>query len=70
MSGKSEGMKSRRRSSSRLSRRGTRGAILLEYAFLLTAVGLPVVLGIFAAGMQMLKNYHDARDTVLDSSAP
>ncbi|NOU31383.1 MAG: hypothetical protein HOO96_26085 [Polyangiaceae bacterium] len=47
-----------------------RGAILLEYAFLLTAVGIPVAVGIFAGGMQMLKNYHDARDAILDSSTP
>lgn len=67
----SEGTTSSRRSPrSKLRRSRSRGAILLEYAFLLTAVGIPTALGIFAAGMQMLKNYHSARDTVLDSSAP
>lgn len=66
----STGRDPKRMAASSRTRVHERGAILLEYAFLLTAVGIPVAVGIFAGGMQMLKNYHDARDAILDSSTP
>jgi Flp pilus assembly pilin Flp len=42
-----------------------RGAVLVEYAFLLTAVAIPVMIGISAGGMSMLKQYRSARTTLM-----
>jgi Flp pilus assembly pilin Flp len=42
-----------------------RGAVLVEYAFLLTAVGIPVAMGIVAGGVAMLREYVSVRDTVM-----
>jgi Flp pilus assembly pilin Flp len=49
---------------SRLSR-GSRGAVLVEYAFLLTAVAIPVMIGITAGGVAMLKEYRTARTSLM-----
>lgn len=43
----------------------SRGAVLVEYAFLLTAVALPVMLGLVAGGVAMLKDYQEARAHIL-----
>jgi len=38
---------------------------MVEYAFLLMAVGIPAVSGLTLGGQQMYKNYLKARNTVL-----
>ena len=58
---KAEGL---RRLIARNSRR-SRGAVLVEYAFLLTAVAIPVMIGISAGGMQMLSQYRNARTSLM-----
>ena len=42
-----------------------RGAVLVEYAFLLVAVGIPVLAGLMAGGGIMLKNYREGRNAML-----
>jgi hypothetical protein len=42
-----------------------RGAVVVEYAMLLIAVGVPAVVGLTAGGVQMLTNYKDARNSML-----
>lgn len=39
--------------------------MLVEYAFLLVAVGVPALAGMMAGGHAMLKNYREARATLL-----
>lgn len=46
-------------------RKSERGAVLVEYAFLLTAVALPAMMGIAAGGAFMLKEYQEARKHIL-----
>lgn len=52
----------RRTSKSRASRRG---AVLVEYAFLLTAFAIPAMMGISAGGVAMMKEYQTARKALL-----
>lgn len=47
------------------TRRRTRGAVMVEYAFLLVAVGIPAVAGLTAGGVKMLDQYQTARDAML-----
>ncbi|MDB4942700.1 MAG: hypothetical protein JWP97_2234 [Labilithrix sp.] len=42
-----------------------RGAVMVEYAFLLVAVGIPTVAGCMAGGVRMLRNYQEGRDAIL-----
>jgi Flp pilus assembly pilin Flp len=42
-----------------------RGAVLVEYAFLLTFFAIPVMMGISAAGVKLLREYKDFRTEVL-----
>jgi Flp pilus assembly pilin Flp len=42
-------------------RRSSRGAVLVEYALLLTFFAVPVMGGITAAGAQMLNQYRTSR---------
>lgn len=42
-----------------------RGAVMVEYAFLLMAVGIPAVAGLTLGGQQMYKNYVKARNDML-----
>jgi len=51
-----------RRSKSRAKRRG---AVLVEYALLLTAFAIPAMMGIAAGGVAMMKDYQEARDNLL-----
>lgn len=51
-----------RRSSNRTRRRG---AVIVEYALLLTAVAIPALAGIVAGGAAMLKDYREARSLIL-----
>jgi hypothetical protein len=51
-----------RRSSKRA---GQRGAVIVEYALLLTFVAIPTVMGIVAGGVAMLKDYQEARSLLL-----
>ena len=53
-----------RRILSRTARR-SRGAVIVEYAFLLTAVAIPTMIGISAGGMQMLTQYRSARTSIM-----
>lgn len=56
--GKAEGTSRRRRARSR-------GAVLVEYALLLTFFAIPVMGGLVIAGSQMLTNYQNARERIL-----
>jgi hypothetical protein len=47
------------------ARRRRRGAVIVEYAFLLTAVAIPAVIGIGAGGIAMLKEYKEAKKQLL-----
>jgi hypothetical protein len=49
----------------RKRRTRARGAVLVEYAFLLVAVAIPAVTGILAAGVLMYGNYKQARTILL-----
>lgn len=48
-----------------LSRRGSRGAVMVEYAFLLVAVGIPAVAGLTAGGRTMYEGYKVGRDAMM-----
>ncbi len=43
----------------------SRGAVIVEYAFLLTAFALPVMAGIAAGGVAMMREYQELRDHLL-----
>lgn len=45
--------------------RDTGGAIVVEYTMLLIFVALPIVAGLTAGGVMMLKEYRMARDLIL-----
>jgi len=45
--------------------RDTRGAVMVEYALLLTFVAVPTVVGLTAAGVNLLNGYIDIRDHLL-----
>ncbi len=47
-------------------RKKTRGAVMVEYAFLLVAFAIPVMAGLTIGGVKMFKGYHTARDQMLD----
>jgi|GEM_PF-1802030 len=49
----------------RRSRGRRRGAVLVEYAFLLTAFAIPAMMGIVAGGVAMMKDYQEARAHLL-----
>jgi Flp pilus assembly pilin Flp len=49
----------------RFLRRRRRGAVMVEYAFLLVAVGIPTVAGLTAGGKTMYDNYKVARNAML-----
>jgi hypothetical protein len=51
--------------SARLSRKLSRGAIMVEYVMLLTAVAIPVSVGTVAGGRQMVRQYTSARSSIL-----
>ncbi|MFO0736962.1 MAG: hypothetical protein U0270_13835 [Labilithrix sp.] len=53
------------RSSKSRSRARRRGAVLVEYALLLTAFAIPAMMGIAAGGVAMMKDYQEARDNLL-----
>lgn len=44
---------------------GQRGAVLVEYALLLTAFAIPVMMGLVAGGAAMLKEYREAKSVLL-----
>jgi hypothetical protein len=50
-----------------LSRRSTRsrGAVMVEYAFLLVAVGVPAVAGLTAGGKTMYEGYKTGRNSMI-----
>ena len=41
-----------------------RGAVMVEYAFLLVAVGIPAVAGLTAGGVKMMALYQEGRDAM------
>lgn len=51
------------RSSNR--RRRSRGAVLVEYAFLLTAFAIPTMMGIVLGGIRMFEEYQTVRKEIL-----
>ena len=46
-------------------RLGVAGAVMIEYAFLLVAVCIPMIIGLTAGGRQLYKNYVLGRDAML-----
>ena len=50
------------------ARTRARGAVLVEYAFLLVAVAVPTVMGMTAGGLAMLKEYQTSRGQILQST--
>jgi hypothetical protein len=38
-----------------------RGAVMVEYAFLLVFVAIPVMIGITTGGLEMLRDYQEGR---------
>lgn len=51
-----------------LGRRKTRGAVMVEYAFLLAFVFIPLSVGIVEGGKVLIKNYRLTRGWVLKNS--
>jgi hypothetical protein len=47
------------------SPRSVRGAVMVEYAFLLVAVGIPAVAGLTAGGKTMYDGYKIGRNSML-----
>jgi hypothetical protein len=45
--------------------RRARGAVLVEYALLLTFVAIPTMMGITAGGVKMLADYRSSRTTLM-----
>lgn len=43
----------------------SRGAVLVEYALLLTFVAIPTMMGITAGGVKMLADYRSSRTTLM-----
>ena len=52
-----------RPTASRIAR--SRGAVLVEYALLLTFVAIPTMMGITAGGVKMLADYRSSRTTLM-----
>lgn len=50
---------------SRRARARRRGAVLVEYALLLTFFAVPVIAGVTAGGVAMLANYRRVRAQIL-----
>ena len=46
-------------------KRRARGAVLVEYAFLLVAVAIPTVVGVMAGGVHLYNNYKSAKANIL-----
>ncbi len=44
----------------------SRGAVMVEYAFLLVAFVIPVMAGLVVGGKQMLRGYQSTRDHILN----
>jgi hypothetical protein len=44
-----------------------RGAVMVEYAFLLVAVAIPAMVGISAGGVGMLKKFQATRSQILQT---
>ena len=47
------------------SKSRSRGAVLVEYALLLTFVAIPTMMGITLGGIKMLADYRSSRTTLL-----
>lgn len=47
------------------TRKARRGAVMVEYALLLVAVGIPAMVGLGLGGQQMYKNYLKGRNAIL-----
>jgi Flp pilus assembly pilin Flp len=50
------------------TRGSSRGAVMVEYAFLLVAVAVPAIIGISLGGVGMLQKYERTRTTILNNS--
>jgi hypothetical protein len=61
-------MNNKRTKLSRLTRTASRGAVMVEYSFLLFAVALPAAAGLYAGGVQMAKDYGALRDGILKAT--
>jgi len=48
--------------------RRTRGAVMVEYAFLLAFVAVPTAIGCVAGGLKLLQNFTTVQAYMLDSS--
>jgi len=49
----------------RSGRARTRGVVMVEYAFLLVAVGIPAISGLTAGGRTMYQSYKVGRDAMI-----
>ena len=49
-----------------IMRKSSRGAVMVEYALLLTFFAVPVIAGITAGGVQMLNQYRTTRSEMLN----
>jgi Flp pilus assembly pilin Flp len=49
-------------------RNGSRGAVMVEYTFLLVFVFVPLVIGATAAGVQLMKNFQTGQSYILGST--
>jgi Flp pilus assembly pilin Flp len=62
---KTRNMTKGKRAARKSAWRDTRGAVMVEYALLLTFVAVPTVVGLTAAGVTLLKNYITQRNHLL-----
>ena len=53
------------RARARQRRRGAVGAVVVEYAFLLVAVGVPLLAGLTIGGQHLYNGYINGRDAML-----
>lgn len=58
-------MTNRKRAARKSAWRDTRGAVMVEYALLLTFVAVPTVVGLTAAGVSLLSGYIKERNHLL-----
>lgn len=50
-----------------MKRARSRGAVMVEYAMLLTMIGIPAVIGIYAGGRAMVSAYGSVRSNILQT---
>jgi Flp pilus assembly pilin Flp len=51
-----------------MRKRRSRGAVVVEYAFLLAAVAIPATAGMVLGGKAMFENYKEGRNAILQAT--